>query len=169
MSNRTLTLAGIVTFAFSASQVFGQQSCEALATLKLPGATVTSAATVTAAATVPAHCEVKLTIRPSNDSEIKSAVWLPVAGWNGKYQQVGNGGWAGTIPYRSMADPLTRGYATAATDNGHEGGAGATWAVGHPEKLIDFRSWCGPYRSSLLWHCGIQARRRRTLTAVEEV
>ena len=80
----------------------------------------------------------KLTIRPSNDSEIKSAVWLPVAGWNGKYQQVGNGGWAGSIGYRSMVDPLTRGYATAATDNGHEGGAGATWAVGHPEKLIDF-------------------------------
>ena len=37
-----------------------------------------------------------------------------------------------------MVDPLTRGYAAAATDDGHEGGAGATWAVGHPEKLIDF-------------------------------
>ena len=37
-----------------------------------------------------------------------------------------------------MVDPLTRGYAAAATDNGHEGGGGATWAIGHPEKLIDF-------------------------------
>ena len=37
-----------------------------------------------------------------------------------------------------MVDPLTQGYATAATDDGHDGGAGATWAVGHPEKLIDF-------------------------------
>ena len=37
-----------------------------------------------------------------------------------------------------MIDPLRRGYATASTDDGHEGGAGAAWAVGHPEKLVDF-------------------------------
>ena len=85
----------------------------------------------------------KLTIHPTNDSEIKAAVWLPVAGWNGKSAQVGTGGWAGSIGYRSMVAPLTRGYATAATDNGHEGGAGATWAVGHPEKLIDQRKLKG--------------------------
>src|SRR5207244_11502250 len=91
-----------------------------------------------AAITVVAHCEVKLTIRPSKDSEIKSAVWLPLNSWNGKYQQVGNGGWAGNIPYRSMVEPLTRGYAAAASDDGHEGGGDAAWAVGHPEKLIDF-------------------------------
>lgn len=71
------------------------------------------------------------------DSAIKFAVWLPVFGWNGKYRQEGNGGWAGTIPYQAMMDPLRRGYVTAATDNGHEG-SGANWAVGHPEKLIDF-------------------------------
>jgi feruloyl esterase len=64
-------------------------------------------------------------------------VWLPASGWNGKYRQEGNGGWAGTIPFQAMVDPLRRGYVTAATDNGHEGG-GADWAVGHPEKLIDF-------------------------------
>jgi feruloyl esterase len=139
----------------SASPVFAQQSCESLTILKLSGATVTSAATVASGplagpaapagpggaaigATVPAHCEVKLSIRPSKDSEIKSAIWLPMAGWNGKYQQVGNGGWAGSISYRAMTDPLTKGYATAATDDGHDGGVGATWAVGHPEKLIDF-------------------------------
>ena len=113
MSNRTLLLAVSVTLAISASPVFAQQSCESLSTLKLSGATVTSAATIAAgplagpagpgggaanAATVPAHCEVKLTIRPSKDSDIKSAVWLPINGWNGKYQQVGNGGWAGNIP-----------------------------------------------------------------------
>jgi feruloyl esterase len=33
---------------------------------------------------------------------------------------------------------VRRGYAAAATDDGHQGGAGATWAIGHPEKLIDF-------------------------------
>ena len=135
MSIRILPFAVVIILAMSASPVFAQQTCESLTNLKLSGAAVTSAETVTAA---PAHCEVKLTIRPSKDSEIKSAVWLPIAGWNGKYQQVGNGGWAGSISYRAMADPLTKGYATAATDDGHDGGVGATWAVGHPEKLIDF-------------------------------
>ena len=47
MSNRTLLLAGVVTLVFT-SRVFAQQSCETLATLKLTGATVTSAATVAA-------------------------------------------------------------------------------------------------------------------------
>ena len=76
-------------------------------------------------------------IQPTTDSEIKFAVWLPAARWNGRYRQEGNGGWAGNIPFQAMIDPLRRGYVTAATDDGHEG-SGADWAVGHPEKLIDF-------------------------------
>ena len=58
-------------------------------------------------------------------------------GWNGKYQGVGNGGFAGSISYPAMADALRRGYATSSTDTGHST-AGAAFALGHPEKLIDF-------------------------------
>jgi feruloyl esterase len=76
--------------------------------------------------------------KPTSDSEIKFEVWLPVSGWNGKFQQMGNGGWAGSIPIASMVGPLRRGYATAGTDDGHAGGNGAIWAMGHPEKLVDF-------------------------------
>ena len=36
-----------------------------------------------------------------------------------------------------MASALTRGYATGSTDTGHVGG-GASWALGHPEKVVDF-------------------------------
>ena len=36
-----------------------------------------------------------------------------------------------------MADALRRGYATSSTDTGHAGGS-ASFALGHPEKLIDF-------------------------------
>ena len=36
-----------------------------------------------------------------------------------------------------MASGLERGYATASTDTGHEGGS-ASFALGHPEKVIDF-------------------------------
>ena len=128
-----------------------QQPCEALASLRLPTVTITSATAVPGgpfaapagpaapqrSVVVPGRCEVRGVIRPTTDSEIKFALWLPASGWNGKYRQEGNGGWAGTINVGSLIEPLTRGYAVAATDNGHEGG-GASWAIGHPEKLIDF-------------------------------
>src|SRR5215813_15564410 len=154
MFNHLFRFGTIVALSLITQTVFAQQSCESLKDLKLPRTSITSAvmvaagplsttdagagAATTQTITVPAHCEVKGVIRPSRDSEIKFAVWLPATDWNGKYVQEGNGGWAGSIPYRSMIDPLTRGYATAATDDGHEGGLGAAWAIGHPEKLIDF-------------------------------
>ena len=59
------------------------------------------------------------------------------ARWNGKFQAVGNGGWAGIISYAAMAAAVAAGYATASTDTGHVGGTGA-FALGHPEKVIDF-------------------------------
>jgi feruloyl esterase len=130
---------------------YAQQACESLITLKLPYTLITSAVTAreaaaatpappasTAATVVPAHCDVRGVIRPTADSEIKFALWLPLpVAWNSKYRQEGNGGWAGSINTAGFAEPLRRGYAVAATDNGHEGG-GANWAIGHPEKLIDF-------------------------------
>ena len=63
--------------------------------------------------------------------------WLPVENWNGKFQAVGNGGWAGVISYAAMASALQEGYATASTDTGHKGG-NALFAIGHPEKVVDF-------------------------------
>jgi hypothetical protein len=122
-------------------------TCESLTGLQLPHTTITSASMVaagplsdTVAVIGPPRCEVKAVTRPTRDSEVKFALWLPPSGWNGKYVQIGNGGWAGAIPYRNFVDPLTRGYAVAGTDDGHEAGAGggAAWAIGHPEKLIDF-------------------------------
>jgi feruloyl esterase len=90
-----------------------------------------------AAATLPAFCRVALKIAPSSDSDIRSEIWLPVAGWNGKFLEVGNGAWGGSIQYVALADALRRGYAAASTDTGHTG-TDASFAMGHPEKLIDF-------------------------------
>ena len=88
---------------------------------------------------LPAFCRVAATAAPTPDSAIKIEVWLPVEGWNGKFVAVGNGGFSGEIFYFAMAEPLRRGYAVAGTDTGHEGGqADASFAVGHPEKLVDF-------------------------------
>ena len=142
--------------AFSSSLVSGQAAgaaqgaCESLASLALPHTSVTSAAVVPegpvgggraggpAPIVVPARCVVKAVTKPSSDSEIRFEVWMPVAGWNGKYQQAGNGGWAGSIPAASLVAGVMRGYATAGTDDGHAGGPWAEWAIGHPEKLVDF-------------------------------
>jgi len=128
------------------------RSCESLTALQLPHLTIVTATAVsagTAAAPaapgaapldVPAHCEVRAVSRPSLDSEIGLEVWLPLTGWNGKYRQNGNGGFAGTINRASLADPVRRGYVAAATDDGHDASKTpqGTFAVGHPEKVIDF-------------------------------
>jgi feruloyl esterase len=127
-------------------------SCEALAALALKDSTITIAQVVPAGQFVPPgnqtgranpfrdlseFCRVAATLRPTSDSDIKIEVWLPTTNWNGKFQAVGNGGWAGVISYAAMADAVRAGYASASTDTGHVGGRG-TFALGHPEKLIDF-------------------------------
>ncbi|MEP7309763.1 MAG: tannase/feruloyl esterase family alpha/beta hydrolase [Acidobacteriota bacterium] len=86
---------------------------------------------------LPAHCRIAALLKPSSDSEIEMEAWLPVENWNGKFQAVGNGGWAGVISYAAMASALQEGYATASTDTGHKGG-NALFGVGHPEKIVDF-------------------------------
>ena len=122
-------------------------TCESLSSLTLPNTAITIAEAVPAGSfttpfnatliNLPAFCRVAATLRPSPDSNIKIEVWLPGGGWNGKFEAVGNGGWAGAIPYAAMANALRRGYAVTGTDTGHEG-ATASFALRHPEKLIDY-------------------------------
>ena len=140
------------TVALVAVPASAQKACESLTTLTIANTTITSATSVAAGAykppagpgvpapsePLPAFCRVAGVSRPTSDSEIKFEVWLPATGWNGKYEQVGNGGYAGNIPLPSMAEPLLRGYATAGTDDGHAAAPDASWAIGHPEKLADF-------------------------------
>jgi feruloyl esterase len=92
-------------------------------------------------APLPAHCRVRLVLTPSPDSNINVELWLPVEQWNGKFLAVGNGGWAGSIQgYDDMQEALRRGYATAGTDTGHSAadGPAGRFALGHPEKIVDF-------------------------------
>jgi feruloyl esterase len=127
-------------------------SCEDLGSLSLPNTTITLAQSMAAGEfsapggrggamvaykDLPPFCRVTATLRPSSDSDIKIEVWLPSSGWNGKFQAVGNGGWAGVISYRELSEAIRQGYATGSTDTGHVGGRGE-FALGHPEKLIDF-------------------------------
>jgi feruloyl esterase len=126
-------------------------SCESLSSLTLPHTTITMAQAVPAGELpqtgrargpaeplkVPAFCRVAATLKPSDDSEIKMEIWLPTSGWNGNFEGNGNGGWTGSIAPATLAAGLNRGYAAAMSDLGHEGGS-ASFALGHPEKLVDF-------------------------------
>ena len=82
----------------------------------------------------------QIVLKPTSDSLINMELWLPPADkWNGKFMGVGNGGFAGSIQglANEMPQALRLGYATAGTDTGHQDQGGA-WAIGHPEKMIDF-------------------------------
>src|SRR6266699_5590053 len=148
-------------------------SCDSLAALALKDTTITMAQLVPAGQfSAPGErqaagrganpykglsdfCRVAATLKPTSDSDIKVEVWLPANGWNGKFQAVGNGGWAGVISYSAMAEAVRAGYAGASTDTGHVGGRG-TFVLGHPEKLIDF-SWRAEHEMTVTAKAVIQA------------
>jgi hypothetical protein len=144
-----LTVFAATTLAAAASP-----ACPDLASQSIPRVTIKTAERITAGSLpvpgqqttipdLPPFCRIAGTIRPSNDSDIEFEVWLPdEATWNSRYLGAGNGGFAGAINYGGIASALRRGYATASTDTGHSGTGGlapdASWANGHPEKLIDY-------------------------------
>src|SRR5439155_17791675 len=148
-------ISNIAVLFFSAA-LAAPTPCASLKSISLPNTTIKLAESVAAgtftpptpqagggqrggqpaALAVPAFCRVAATLKPASDSEIDMELWLP-ENWNGKFQFVGGGGWAGVISYPAMASALREGYATASTDTGHKGG-NANFAIGHPEKLVDF-------------------------------
>ena len=138
----------LIVFAIIAVPAMAR-TCEDLARIALPGATITTAQSVPAGTftppegkpieKLPAFCRVAGVIKPTNDSQIQFEVWMPSSGWNGKFQGIGNGGFAGSISFSAMGGAVSHGYATASTDTGHHGIApDASWALGHPEKIVDF-------------------------------
>jgi len=153
------TVSSLATGVFFAALLTPAQAattCENLTSLALPDTTITLAQSVAAGAfsvpangrgrggdpnaafkELPAFCRVAATLKPTSDSDIKFEIWLPAMGLNGKLEANGNGGWTGSITPATLAAGVQRGYAAAMTDTGHEGGS-ASFALGHPEKLIDW-------------------------------
>jgi len=125
--DRVLSTVALAIIICAATQA-GAATCASLAGLALDDTAITAAQSIPAGtytapdgevfAGLPAFCRVAATLTPSSDSNIKVEVWLPSAGWNGKYEGTGNGGYAGTIIYTVLADGLQRGYAVANTDMG---------------------------------------------------
>lgn len=79
---------------------------------------------------VPAHCEVTVTLtHPGANDHAKVQVWLPQAGWNGRFQGIGGAAYsAGTIG--DVAGAVKQGYAAATTDAGVDtSGLNPSWAL----------------------------------------
>jgi Tannase and feruloyl esterase len=138
-----LTAVAVILCAAPASATV----CSDLMRLSLPNTTVTLAqsyaagAVVSGTTTAPvALCRVAGTIKPGPQSNVHFEVWIPTDGsWNGKYQQIGNGGFAGSISAGTIANGVSRGYATAGTDDGTSGPpAGAPAFIGNPDVLLDY-------------------------------
>lgn len=157
-------LIAFTSLALCSALASGQQAtapqpdkCDALAKLQMPSVEIATAKTVAAGEfagprnpytdadmtpfykNLPAFCRVVAHSHLSSDSDIPIEVWMPLAGWNGKLEGNANGGFAGSIDYLAMGASILHGYATTGTDTGHAAsGIDATWALGHPEKIIDF-------------------------------
>jgi feruloyl esterase len=154
-----ILLAGLALAALAAGPASAQQSCESLASQKIPNVTITLAKAIQPPFAVPSlagqygnppgqkvsvpFCRVSGFAAPTSDSHIKFEVWLPPAAhWNGLFLEEGNPGFVGAIMYGRLARAIAEGYATASTDTGHTdkdaSGALTPWAIGHPEKVADW-------------------------------
>lgn len=119
--------------AASSPAIAAGDRCETLRNAVIPQGAVTSVEKH------PQYCRVTGVSRPTQASNIRFEVWLPSDTWNGRYYQLGNGGFAGNIHTPSLAAEVQRGNAAASTDTGHQGtGFDASWASDNPEQIIDY-------------------------------
>ena len=142
-----LLAIGPAAESHSANASDGDDRCSSLARARYPDLEIISARRVPAGPYVPAaemtfqlpaSCRVAGVATPTKDSRVGFELWLP-DGWNGRYVQLGNGGFAGNIDQPSLANELRRGNAAAMTDTGHKGSQfDASWALGNPERVIDY-------------------------------
>jgi feruloyl esterase len=148
MNSRSLFLSAVSLAALAASGGFAQAAtCESLTGLSLPNTTIslsqsyTAGEVITGSTKAPvALCRVVGKITPSSDSDINFEVWMPSSNWTGRYVQVGNGGFGGSIVYSAMLPAIENGNATASTDDGSSqpvGEPGGFFALGHPDRILD--------------------------------
>lgn len=149
-------LRGIVIFASLcgatlAEPAIAQQpavaQCEALqsedfSTVQDAPTAIVSARFVSSARGVPPHCEVQGYVA----QHVGIALLLPASGWNGKFVEVGCGGFCGVLlnadggtKGADCDDALRKGFACIGSNQGHSGTPDdALWAYNNPQSKIDY-------------------------------
>ena len=129
-------IAGLFALMLGGQAAAQPNACAALTSLLLPDVKITEAVAVPAPATGAvrvAHCRVDGTV----GREIKFRLLLPDQ-WNRKFMMGGGGGFVEGIDNQS-ASSVNVGYATVATDTGHQGLAvSASWALDNIERQLNF-------------------------------
>jgi hypothetical protein len=123
-------------------------NCANLALLTLPNTTLTAQSysagqTIATGLTAPVDlCRVVGHSTPTAASNINFEVWLPESNWSGRYQQIGNGGFAGSIPRSTMPAIVGNGNVAAATDDGSSETAGQPAGIfgQSRDRLTDYES-----------------------------
>lgn len=145
ISKKSLSLATLGIGVLLAGNALAQseQECSALRNHVMDGAHVTSTR-VMSPKDKTAYCEVRATALPSISIEVR----LPMNGWNGKFYQVGCGGYCGVLGrgdkkggfINAMGPGLEKGYATATSDSGHHGTSilDSSWANANPAAERDW-------------------------------
>ncbi len=134
----------VACLGFGACAQAGAASCTDLRAIKLPRGAVTlveETRQLPGTALEAPICRIAGIVKPTARSDIRFEVWIPTGGaWNGKYLQLGNGGFAGRIPYQGANGYLARGYAVGVTDDGHTSTdfTDARWALAAPDKIRDY-------------------------------
>lgn len=121
--------------------------CTRLTSQQLGGAIIDKAEFVPAGSALPPimakngpeFCRVTASISPAQGSKIKIQVWLP-SNWNGKFVGFGGAGFEGSYSIANiwLRRPVADGYAAVVTDAGHDVAETPTWALGQPQKIIDY-------------------------------
>jgi len=83
---------------------------------------------------VPSFCEVTATIAPG----IGIVLRLPATDWNGKFVEVGRGGYCRPVVMTECDNPLRKGFACIISDQGHKtAGSDDVWAADNLQAKVD--------------------------------
>ncbi len=144
---RITVLAAVLSAAVHLPGAQAADLCPELAGLSLGNAKIESAEAVGSIAGgagpaitgLPAYCRARGLATPTSRSRINFEVRMPLEGWNGRIEMIGNGGYSSVINTHALAELVRQGTAAVATDTGHQGGE-LDFGYGNDDAIADWGS-----------------------------
>jgi hypothetical protein len=136
----TCLALGLAVGAVHAQTPAGTAACQALMSQDFSHVQdaplqLTEARIVPAQGKTPAYCRVTGYVWPQVGIEMH----LPLSTWNGKFMEVGDGGYGGDMYLFLCEGPVRRGYACIASDMGHKGATNlGLWGENNLEAQADW-------------------------------